>query len=191
MELLLASTSVYRRQLLQRLGIPFSCAAPEVDETPLPGEAPRDLAGRLALAKALAVAPGHPDALVIGSDQVASLDDRAVGKPGTIERARAQLMSCSGKTVTFYTGLALACQATKLQLQWVEPFQVHFRELDVATIDSYLAREDALDCAGSFKVEGLGIALFRALEGRDQSALEGLPLIALVDLLGQAGYKVL
>lgn len=188
MQLVLASTSPYRRALLQRLQVPFDCMPPDVDETALPGESPRELASRLASAKAAAIAGRQPGALVIGSDQVASLAGHPLGKPGSLERARAQLLACSGKTVTFYTGLALECRARELSLATVETFRVHFRPLDEAAVERYLAREPALDCAGSFKVEGLGITLFRALEGRDPTALEGLPLIALTDLLQTAGY---
>ncbi len=190
MQLILASTSPYRRALLQRLQMPFDCVPPDVDETALPDESPGDLAERLATDKAAAVAARYPEALVIGSDQVASLSGQHLGKPGSLARARAQLLACSGKTVTFYTGLALECRASGVSLATVEPTHVHFRSLDEAAVDRYLAREPALDCAGSFKVEGLGITLFRALEGRDPTALEGLPLIALTDLLQTAGVEI-
>ncbi len=188
MDLILASTSPYRRELLKRLQLPFTCIPPEVDETPRPGEPPEDLARRLALAKARAVARENREALVIGSDQVASLDGQALGKPGTLARAKAQLLACSGRTVVFYTGLALVCEARDTALETVEAFRVHFRALDEAQVDRYLAREQPLDCAGSFKVEGLGITLFEALEGRDHTALEGLPLIALTDLLRASNF---
>jgi len=190
-ELVLASTSSYRQALLQRLGLPFTCQPPRVDETPRDEEAPEALATRLALAKARAVAASHPDALVIGSDQVAAVGSRLLGKPGGFEAARKQLRACSGRSVHFHTGLALVCAGRELQLQHVEPFCVHFRTLRDTEIDNYLTREQPFDCAGSFKAEGLGISLFRALEGADPTALEGLPLIALCRLLRAAGLDPL
>ena len=190
MELILASTSPYRRELLKRLQLPFSCEPPDVDETPMLSEPPDALAARLSLAKARAVAEQHPNALVIGSDQVASLDGEPLGKPGTVERARTQLLACAGKAVTFYTGLAVVNVERGLALEALVPFEVHFRALDAAAIDGYLAREQPLDCAGSFKVEGLGIALFEKLRGKDHTALEGLPLIQLCALLRQAGVNI-
>lgn len=185
--LVLASTSPYRRELLGRLGLPFSTARPETDETPLAGETAEALVRRLAEAKARAVAPGHPDALVIGSDQVALLDGTVVGKPGTPAAAAAQLRRASGRAVTFLTGLCLLDTARDAAAVVVEPFAVHFRTLDEARIERYLERERPFDCAGSFKSEGLGIALFERLEGDDPTALVGLPLIRLVSLLGRAG----
>ena len=190
MELILASTSPYRRALLERLQIPFSCVPPEVDETPINGERPDALAMRLSVAKAHAVARLHPGALVIGSDQVASLNAAALGKPGTLERARAQLAACSGKRVTFFTGLAVINADRGLALQTMAPFDVHFRELAPTEIDRYLEREQPFDCAGSFKVEGLGITLFERLQGDDPTALEGLPLIALSAMLRDAEYDI-
>lgn len=190
-ELILASTSPYRQGLLQRLGLAFHCQPPQVDETPREEETPEALATRLALAKARAVAADHPAALVIGSDQVAAVGGRLLGKPGGFDVARTQLRACSGRSVHFYTGLALVCAGRDLQLQHVEPFCVHFRTLRDAEIDNYLAREEPYDCAGSFKVEGLGISLFRSLEGADPTALEGLPLIALCRLLRAAGLDPL
>ncbi|NND69143.1 MAG: septum formation inhibitor Maf [Halioglobus sp.] len=189
MDIILASTSRYRRALLARLVPDFACEPPGVDETPLPDEAPFDLALRLARAKAEAVAARYPGALVIGSDQVASLQGRIQGKPGTLDAAAAQLRASSGRRVAFHTGLAVV--APGIALDHVEPFHAHFRVLSEADIGAYLGREPALDCAGSFKVEGLGIALFTRLEGTDPTALEGLPLIALTGLLRQAGINVL
>jgi len=201
MNIILASTSPYRRRLLERLQIPFRCLPPLVDETPLPAEAPNTLAARLALAKARAVALLHPEALVIGSDQVAVLEDApgpggvaaavTLGKPGSHEAARAQLQACSGRVARFYTGVAVCCIASGFEAFHVEPFRVHFREVDDKSIENYLLREQPYDCAGSFKCEGLGIALFERMDGRDPTSLEGLPLIALTDLLAAAGCPVL
>ncbi len=191
MDLILASTSPYRRALLQRLQLPFRCLAPAVDETPLPGEAPGALAARLALAKAHSIASTHPSCLVIGSDQVASLEGTLLGKPGNHANARAQLLASAGKEVRFFTGLTLCCRDTGFEATVVEPFSVQFRHLAPAAIDNYLAREQPFDCAGSFKCEGLGIALFQRMLGDDPSSLEGLPLIALTSLLERAGYPVL
>ncbi|MCB1700038.1 MAG: septum formation inhibitor Maf [Halioglobus sp.] len=191
MDIILASTSAYRRQLLGRLQIPFRCLSPGTPEEQLPEEEPAAMAGRLALAKAKAISTQHPSALVIGSDQVAALDGRIMGKPGNHEMARAQLQASSGRTVHFYTGVALSCAARKLQKCHVELFSAHFRELADSSIENYLLREEPYDCAGSFKCEGLGIALFRRLEGNDPTSLEGLPLIALTGLLAEAGVAVL
>ncbi|CAA0119601.1 Maf-like protein YceF [Halioglobus japonicus] len=189
MDIILASTSPYRKILLERLQLSFSCIPPDIDEAPLPGEAPQAMAERLARAKARAVAQWHPDALVIGSDQVASLEGRIMGKPGNFENAKAQLKMSSGKEVTFYTGVALASQG--FERFHVEPFGVRFRALDDTRIANYLKREQPYDCAGSFKVEGLGIALFEQLIGNDPTSLEGLPLITLSSLLAEAGVDVL
>lgn len=188
MDLVLASTSPYRQQLLERLGLPFRVQAPLVDEAPLPGEGPAELVARLALAKAGAVAATAPGALVIGSDQVAVLDGVVMGKPGGHEGARAQLERASGRTVEFLTGLALV--RGDWQRVAVVPFRVRFRELEGERIRRYLERERPYDCAGSFKSEGLGIALFRGMEGEDPTALVGLPLIRLVSLLEEAGVVV-
>lgn len=189
--IILASTSPYRRALLDKLGLPFACVAPHVDEQPLAGESAMALVKRLALAKAAAVAAQHPDALVIGSDQVAVIDGVILGKPHSHERAFAQLQAASGKRVTFLTGLALVHQAGEVALSLVEPFEVKFRPLTEQTIEHYLRLEQPYECAGSFKSEGLGIVLFEALTGRDPNALIGLPLIALIDLLAQLGYDPL
>lgn len=191
MDLILASTSPYRRRLLERLQISFRCVPPEVDESRLPGEDPRALALRLAQAKARFVATLHPSALVIGSDQVASLDGRCIGKPGNYEAAAAQLRCSSGKRVDFHTGIALVCHDRHFSDSLVVPFSVQFRPLSDAQIDNYLHREQPYDCAGSFKCEGLGIALFERMIGDDPTALEGLPLIALSALLSAAGLAVL
>lgn len=189
--LILASTSRYRRALLEKFAIPFKCIAPEVDETPKPHESAAQLVERLALAKALAVAADNPDALVIGSDQVAVIDGQIIGKPHSHERACRQLQAVSGQKVTFLTGLALVHLASGQQLSLVEPFDVHFKPLDDASIEHYLRLEQPYECAGSFKSEGLGILLFDSLSGRDPNTLIGLPLIALHELLGRVGYDVL
>ena len=191
MDIILASTSPYRRALLERLQLRFSCSPPEVDEVPRPDEAPQALAERLALAKAIAVADLHPDALVIGSDQVASIGGGIIGKPGNFENARAQLRLSSNNEVMFYTGLALVSRARRFERLHVEPFAVRFRALDDTRISNYLLREEPYDCAGSFKAEGLGVALFEQLTGNDPTSLEGLPLIALSTLLAEAGVDVL
>ncbi len=190
MDLILASTSAYRRALLERLRINFRCVAPQVDETPLPGERPAPLASRLALAKARAVAGANPEALVIGSDQVAELDGQVLGKPGDAARAAAQLRASSGREVRFHTGVALVRESDGFEALAVEPFRVRFRELDDAEIGRYLALDEPFDCAGSFKSESLGIALFESLEGDDPTALEGLPLIRLCAQLRRAGLAV-
>ena len=188
--LVLASTSPYRRELLGRLGLPFSSARPDADESPLPGEAPEALVARLAELKARSVAAHHPQALVIGSDQVAVLDDAVLGKPGTPERAREQLTRASGRCVRFLTGLCLLDAASDEARVLVETFTVHFRELDAARIARYVDAEQPYDCAGSFKSEGLGITLFTHLEGDDPNSLIGLPLIRLVDLLAERGVAL-
>ena len=185
--LVLASTSPYRRELLGRLGLPFTSARPDADESALPGESPEALVARLAESKARSVARHHPEALVIGSDQVAVLDGEIIGKPGTPERAREQLARTSGRSVRFLTGLCLLDTASGESQVLVEPFTVHFRELDAASIARYVAAEQPYDCAGSFKSEGLGITLFARLEGDDPNSLIGLPLIRLVDLLAESG----
>lgn len=189
--LILASSSPYRRELLQRLQVDFQCHSPAIDESPRPGEAPAALAARLAAAKATAVGAAYRDALVIGSDQVASLDGRPLGKPGDAVRARAQLAAASGRVLTFHTGLCLLDVASGERQQCVETFRAHFRTLNAERIERYLEREQPFDCAGSFRAEGLGIALFRRLEGDDPNALVGLPLIRLVTFLERAGAAVI
>lgn len=190
--LILASTSRYRRELLSRIIQSFEVISPDVDEAVLPGETPAQTAIRLALAKARAISTAHPEALVIGSDQTATLDgELSIGKPGNHERARAQLMAASGRCVTFNTAVALLCQASGFEMVELVPTMVRFRKLDEAQIEAYLTREPAYDCAGAAKCEGLGIALLEAIEGSDQTALIGLPLIALTSLLSRAGSPVL
>lgn len=190
MRLVLASTSAYRRMLLERLHIPFETARPEVDETPLPGESPETTANRLALEKALAVATRFDDALVIGSDQVAHIGTEVFGKPGTIERAHAQLHRMSGKTVIFHTALAVVNTRTGAQEISSVPTEVRFRQLTDAEIVRYVEKEMPLDCAGSAKSEGLGITLLDALSGDDPTALIGLPLIELGRLLRRQGLAL-
>ena len=191
MNLILASTSPYRKELLQRLQLPFTAVAPGTDETPLPGEQVTALVARLAQAKAASVAADYPDALIIGSDQVATLEGDIFGKPGTYEAATEQLRRCSGKEVVFYTGVALQLAATGHNEVHVEPYSVKFRQLSDDEIAAYLHQEQPYDCAGSIKCEGLGSALFEYLDGRDPTSLKGLPLIALTGLLSRAGYPVL
>ncbi len=188
--LVLGSTSRYRRELLQRLGLPFAVAAPDLDETPLQGEAPRALALRLALAKAHAVAAQHPDAVVIGSDQVADLHGQPLGKPGTHERASAQLQRMSGETVIFQTAVAVVCAATGFEQVDLAPVEVRFRTLTGDEIERYLHAEQPYDCAGSAKSEGLGISLLDAILSDDPTALVGLPLIRTCRMLRAAGLTL-
>ncbi|MEP9316394.1 nucleoside triphosphate pyrophosphatase [Pseudomonas sp. LABIM340] len=181
--LILASSSPYRRELLQRLRLPFECASPDIDETPLPGESADQLVRRLAESKARALTQRYPAHLIIGSDQAAVNGNRILGKPHGIERATEQLKDASGKSVSFLTGLCLLnSQSGEAQIDCV-PFTVHFRNLDEARIRRYLETEQPFDCAGSFKAEGLGVSLFRSTEGEDATSLVGLPLIRLVDML--------
>jgi septum formation protein len=188
--LILASSSRYRRALLENLGLPFTTAAPNLDESPHTGETAERQVLRLARLKAGAVAAGKPDALVIGSDQLAVCEGQVLGKPGCHERALAQLRQLSGRTVTFHTGLCLLDSATGREQVARVPFEVRFRALEDATLERYLRREQPYDCAGSFKSEGLGITLFRWLRGDDPSALIGLPLIALVTMLEAEGVQL-
>lgn len=189
-QLILASTSRYRKALLEKLALPFECAAPEVDESPLPGEPAEVLVARLALAKASAIADRFDQGLIIGSDQVCVCDGQILGKPGTVEKAVAQLMAAQGRSVTFHTGLCVLDAASGRAEQLVEPFTVHFRTLDEAALRRYVEAELPLDCAGSFKCEGMGIVLFKGLEGRDPNALIGLPLIGLIELLARHGLTL-
>ncbi|MFQ3198447.1 MAG: septum formation protein [Paraglaciecola sp.] len=182
MKLILASTSVYRQTILQKLLIPFVLASPEVDETPLAAESPHDLVARLALAKAKNVATTH-NGLIIGSDQVACFNGTILGKPGNFDNAVQQLTFLAGKTVTFYTGLCVYESASKKYENIVELFNVTFKPLNHAQIVTYVNAEQPYDCAGSFKCEGLGICLFTKLDGRDPNTLIGLPLIGLIELL--------
>lgn len=188
--IILGSTSPFRRVLLEKLGINFEVDAPEVDEQRLEQETPEQLVIRLARAKAAAVAERHPDSLVIGSDQVACIDQQILGKPGNRANAIRQLSLASGKRVTFYTGLCLYNGATGAVQASCELFHVHFRELDRQQIERYLDAETPYNCAGSFKSEGLGISLFSRMEGDDPNSLIGLPLIRLIDFLDVEGIKV-
>ena len=187
----LGSTSRYRRELLERLRIPFTVSATGVDETPLPGEAPQALARRLALAKARAVAALHPDAVVIGSDQVADLAGQALGKPGEHARAVQQLRQMRGQTVIFQTALAVVCLASGYEQVGLAEVRVVFRDLSDDEIEAYLQAEQPYDCAGSAKSEGLGIALLESIDNDDPTALIGLPLIRTARMLRQAGVKLL
>ena len=188
--LLLASSSVYRRELLARLRLPFTCASPDIDESHRPEETATELVKRLAREKAQALAATHPQHLIIGSDQVAVLGERIIGKPHSFEKARDQLLAASGNSVTFLTGLALlnsqtgACQVDRIA------FTVHMRSLTAERIERYLHAEQPYDCAGSFKAEGLGVSLFRSTEGPDATSLVGLPLIRLVDMLLAEGIEI-
>ena len=188
--LILASTSQYRKILLARLRLPFETRSPNVDETARPGEAPRDLALRLASAKAHAVARDFTDALVIGSDQVAHCEGQVMGKPGNYERATQQLRAMRGKTTLFDTALCLIDAKSGREQLLLVPTKVRLRDLSDAEIDAYLRAEEPYDCAGSAKSEGLGIALMEAIEGDDPNALVGLPLIALVTMLRAEGVQL-
>jgi septum formation protein len=189
--LVLGSTSRYRRELLSRLGLPFEVAAPDVDETPAAGEAPATLARRLALEKARAVALRHPQAVVIGSDQVADLDGEALGKPGNHDNAVAQLRRMSGRSVVFQTAVAVVCLDSGFEQLDLAPVRVQFRVLSEHEIEHYLRAEQPYDCAGSAKSEGLGIALLDAIDNDDPTALVGLPLIRTCRMIRAAGVKVL
>jgi MAF protein len=186
-QLVLGSTSPFRREILEKLRLPFLTEAPQVDETAVSGESPGQLVARLAEAKARDVARRHPDALIIGSDQVACVDGRILGKPGNRENAIRQLSAASGKAVVFHTGLCLLNAASGRCQIGVEPFTVRFRELDPRQIARYVDAEEPYNCAGSFKSEGYGITLFAAFEGRDPNALIGLPMMLLVEMLAREG----
>jgi septum formation protein len=190
-ELVLGSTSQFRKALLEKLGLPYSTVSPEVDETPLDDESPEQLVYRLSEAKARAVASSKPDALIIGSDQVAVIDGEILGKPGSHEKAVDQLRNASGREVTFLTGLCLLNSKTNVAQIEVVPFTVHFRELSDEQIENYLSSEKPYNCAGSFKSEALGISLFERLEGDDPNTLIGLPLIRLVRMLENEGVRVI
>jgi septum formation protein len=190
-QVILASTSRYRRELMLRLRLPFEVHAPDVDETPQEGEAPRALAERLALEKARAVARRFPEAVVIGSDQVADLAGEALGKPGDHARATAQLRRMRGQTLIFQTAVAVVCQAAAFEQADLAPVRVVFRELSDAAIEHYLLAEQPYDCAGSAKSEGLGIALLDAIDSDDPTALVGLPLIRTARMLRAAGVDLL
>ena len=189
-KLILASSSPYRKQLLQRLRLDFDCVSPAVDESLRAGEAASDYVSRLAVAKAEAVAASHPGAVVIGCDQCALLEGKILGKSGKHERALEQLLEAQGKTVLFQTGLCVADAAAGFREVTVVPFEVDFRRLERHQLERYLRAEQPYDCAGSFKAEGYGICLFSALRGDDPNALIGLPLIALIGMLERAGIEV-
>lgn len=191
MKLVLASTSPYRRELLSRLKLPFEVCSPAVDETPLPSEAPDQTAYRLAIAKAQSAAKDFPDALIIGSDQVATLDGLQLGKPHTHDNAVRQLSLMRGRSVVFHTALCLYNNRTGNTQAKVVPFTVHFRNLSDAQIENYLAKEQPYNCAGSAKSEGLGIALIEKMDGDDPNALIGLPLIALIEMLENEDMAVI
>jgi septum formation protein len=192
MKLILASTSVYRRELLSRLRIPFDAIPPGVDETPAAGESPAAAASRLGLAKARAIASRHPDALVIGSDQTASLDGiEIIGKPGTHERARVQLRAASGRAMVFHTAMSVVRERDGFCFSRVVDTRVRFRSLTDDEIETYLLTERPYDCAGSARSEALGITLLQSIDCDDPTALVGLPLIALCDALRAAGFPLL
>lgn len=189
-KIILGSTSPFRRQLLEKLRLQFDVDAPNIDESHKPEETPEQLVARLAIEKAKAVAKKHNQALIIGSDQVACIDSEILGKPGNRENAIKQLMLASGKKVTFYTGLCLYNSVTTNTQVLCEPFHVHFRSLNQRQIERYLDAEEPYNCAGSFKSEGLGIALFSRLEGDDPNSLIGLPLIRLISFLEKEGVYI-
>jgi len=189
--LILGSTSPYRRELLQRLRLPFEVASPHVDETPDPGESPQGLAERLAMAKAQAVALKYPHAVVIGSDQVADLDGEPLGKPGNHANAVRQLQRMRGRMVVFQTAVAVVCHETGFAEQALAQVKVKFRQISDQAIEDYLQAEQPYDCAGSAKSEGLGIALLHSIENQDPTALVGLPLIQTCHLLRAAGIPLL
>jgi len=189
--LILGSSSPFRAALLAKIGLPFDTASPDIDENRLDGEQPTELVKRLSELKARKIAEKHPNALIIGSDQVAVLDNEVLGKPGNYDNAMKQLMAASGKTVTFLTGLALFNSQTNTMQSLVEPFEVRFKELSKQQIDFYLQQEQPYQCAGSFKSEGFGISLFSKLKGNDPNSLVGLPLIQLISLLDAEGIDVL
>lgn len=189
--LVLASSSPFRRQILDKLNLNYDCSSPNIDESPLDNESAIELVERLAITKAQAIAEEHHDALIIGSDQVAVINQEIVGKPHTHANATSQLKSASGNKVTFYTGLALLNSKTGTVQSEVVPFIVHFRTLSDAMIKNYLQAEQPYNCAGSFKSEGLGIALFDKLEGDDPNTLIGLPLIRLIRMLENENHPVI
>ena len=190
-KLVLGSTSPFRKEILAKLNIPFVCAKPNIDESAFDNESPVELVERLAIEKAKAVAGEFPDALIIGSDQVAMCDGEILGKPHNFENAVKQLEKFSNKTVVFYTGLCVYDSGLDYTTAVIEPFLVHFNPLSLSDIENYLHAEQPYNCAGSFKSEGLGICLFKKLEGDDPNTLIGLPLIKLVELLKQHDVNVL
>ena len=188
--LVLASTSPFRREILQKLQVPFECAAPNLDETRLPNESPFDMVQRLSIAKARKVAENFPNSLIIGSDQCAVLGEQVLGKPHTHDKATQQLRDSSGQTVRFLTGLCLFDSLEQSYQVDVVPFDVEFRVLSAQEIENYLQREQPYNCAGSFKSEGLGITLFKRLIGDDPNTLIGLPLIRLCEMLRHKGFMI-
>jgi septum formation protein len=188
--LILASSSLYRRQLLERLGLPFTVIVPDIDERPVSGESPRTLVARLAAEKAAAVAAGNARAVVVGSDQVALHDDRAVGKPGDLERACRQLQAFSGATVEFLSAFSVQCAETGFRHDEIVPTEVAFRTLSAEAIRRYVERDRPLDCAGAFRSEAAGSMLLRRLRSDDPTAIVGLPLIALSAALRKAGFAL-
>lgn len=188
--IVLASSSSYRRELLTRLQLPFTCHSPDIDETPRANESAQALVQRLALSKARALAQHYPQHIIIGSDQVAVLDGKIIGKPLHAEGATQQLSAASGRSLVFLTGLAVIDTRTQIEQVDLVPFTVHFRTLNAAQIQRYIAAEQPFDCAGSFKSEGLGVSLFQATEGSDATSLIGLPLIRLCDMLNACGIAV-
>ncbi len=187
---ILASASPYRRALLSRVLADYQCLAADIDETPEPNETPEALTHRLALEKARHIARQYPHSIVVGSDQSLSLDDRIMGKPGSTEANRQQLLHLSGRQITFYTAVAVVCRETGFEDRACVPTQVVFRELGDAEVQRYIDREPAIDCAGGFKIEGLGISLFERVRSDDPTALIGLPLVATCELLRRAGLRL-
>ena len=189
--LVLGSSSPFRKALLEKLDLSFDCDSPDIDETPLKNEHPRDMVVRLAKEKANAIAERHPQAIIIASDQCATLDGQIIGKPGNHDAAVEQLTNASGRAVTFYTSLCVYNAGTNQYQETVEPFYVYFRELSETQIENYLKKEEPYNCAGSFKSEGLGISLFERLEGNDPNTLIGLPLIQLIKMLEKFHINVI
>jgi len=189
-KLILASSSKYRRLLLQRLGVPFDCQSPKIDEAAQAGELPSDLVGRLAMQKAASISAQHPQAVVIGSDQLAVFNGQVIGKPGTYPVALGQLQSFSGQVVEFLTAVAVQCRDTGFAEQYTDCTRVSFRKLELEEIERYLEMEKPFDCAGAFKAESLGIVLFESISSEDPTALIGLPLIRTAAMLRQAGLQL-
>ncbi|MEH6344944.1 MAG: Maf family nucleotide pyrophosphatase [Bermanella sp.] len=189
--LVLGSSSPFRKALLEKLDLSFDCDSPDIDETPMEGESPKDMVARLAKLKAQAIAERHPQSIIIASDQCATLDGKIIGKPGDHKSAVKQLQEARGRTVTFYTSLCVFNAATNQFEECIEPFYVYFRALTDSQIENYLQKEQPYNCAGSFKSEGLGISLFERLEGNDPNTLIGLPLIQLIKMLERFHIQVI
>ncbi len=189
--LVLGSSSPFRKALLEKLDLSFDCDSPDIDETPMEGESPKDMVARLAKLKAQAIAVRHPQSIIIASDQCATLDGKIIGKPGDHKSAVKQLQEARGRTVTFYTSLCVFNAATNQFEECIEPFYVYFRALTDSQIENYLQKEQPYNCAGSFKSEGLGISLFERLEGNDPNTLIGLPLIQLIKMLERFHIQVI